>query len=406
MSYQLRVPGPTPVPERVREAMSAPMINHRGPAFAELITECRAGLQWAFQTTNQVVIFASSGTGGLEAAVQNLTSPGEKALFVSIGAFGDRFAKIGKAFGADVVKLDYTWGHGAAAAEVAQTLDQHPEVKVVFVTHNETSTGVTNDLADIARVVKQRGRLIVVDGVSSVGSIDLPVDGLDLDLVISGSQKGWMLPPGMSFISVSQAALDHAATSACPRLYFDIAQELEYELKGQTYTTPPVSILFGLRESLRLLREEGLQEVFARHARIARGVRAAVTALELELFADPVFFSNTVTAVRAPRDDVDLNQQLLTVLRDKHQLELAGGQGPLAGKVFRIGHLGDISYDDARDIISRLELGLIDVGYMDGPVRAVDALVAAMDEPAVKVGVAAGSAGADASAEVEAPAGG
>jgi aspartate aminotransferase-like enzyme len=386
--------------------MAAPMINHRGPAFAELITECRAGLQWAFQTSNEIVLFPSSGTGGLEAAVQNMTSPGEKALFVSVGAFGDRFAKIGTAFGADVVKLDYTWGHGAVAADVAAQLDQHPDIKVVFVTHNETSTGVTNDLPDIARVARERGKLVVVDGVSSVGSIDLPVDELGLDIVVSGSQKGWMLPPGMSFLSVSQAALDHAATSTCPRLYFDIAQELEYELKGQTYTTPPVSILFGLRQSLQLLREEGLQEVFARHARIARGIRAAVTALELELFADPMFFSNTVTAIRAPRGDVDLNKQLVAVLRDKHQLELAGGQGALAGKVFRIGHLGDISYDDARDIIARLELGLIDVGYMDGPVRATDALIAAMDEPAVKVGVAAGSAGADASDQVEAPAGG
>src|SRR5258708_4456299 len=163
MSYQLRVPGPTPVPERVRQAMDQPMINHRGPAFAALIGECRDGLKWAFQTQNEIVIFPSSGTGGLEAAVQNLTSPGQKALFVTIGAFGDRFAKLGQAYGADVVRLEYQWGHAADPAEIGQTLDQNPEIRVVFVTHNETSTGVTNDLGPLVAAIKQRGRLLAVD---------------------------------------------------------------------------------------------------------------------------------------------------------------------------------------------------------------------------------------------------
>jgi aspartate aminotransferase-like enzyme len=378
MTYQLRVPGPTPVPERVRKAMDVPMINHRGPAFAELIAECREGLKWAFQTQNEVVIFPASGTGGLEAAVQNLTSPGEKALFVTIGAFGDRFAKLGEAYGVDVVRLAYEWGHAADPAEIAEKLHRHSEIKVVFVTHNETSTGVTNDVAPIAKAVKDAGRLIAVDGVSSVSSIDLPTDELGLDVVVSGSQKGWMLPPGCAFMTATPAALEFMATTRSPRFYFDIRKELDYELKGQTFTTPAVAILFGLRESLRILREEGLQGVFARHARIARGVRAAVTSLELELFADPMFFSNTVTAVRAPRGDADLNKRLLATLRDNHGLEVAGGQGDLTGKIFRIGHLGDISEDDAVEIIGRLEQGLIDVGYIDGSVGAVDVLSAAM----------------------------
>ena len=383
MSYQLRVPGPTPVPERVRQAMDQPMINHRGPAFAALIGECRDGLKWAFQTQNEIVIFPSSGTGGLEAAVQNLTSPGEKALFVTIGAFGDRFAKLGQAYGADVVRLEYQWGHAADPAEIGQTLDQNPEIRVVFVTHNETSTGVTNDLGPIVAAIKQRGRLVAVDGVSSVSSINVPTDELGLDVVVSGSQKGWMLPPGCSFLSASPAALELMATTTCPRFYFDVAKELDYELKGQTFTTPAVSILFGLRESLKILREEGLEGVFDRHARIARGVRAAVTALELELFADPLFFSNTVTAVRAPRGDEDLNKKLIGTLRDKYQLELAGGQASLSGKIFRIGHLGDITEDDAIEIIDRLEQGLIEVGYIDGKVGALDALASAMrNQPA------------------------
>lgn len=380
MTYQLRVPGPTPVPQRVFEAMSQPMINHRGPAFAALIRECREGLQWAFQTTNPVVIFPASGTGGLEAAVVNLTSPGEPALFVSIGAFGDRFASIGKAYGAEVVKMEYGWGEAARPEDVAARLEANPDIRVVFVTHNETSTAVTNDVAAIAQVVKEKGRLIAVDGVSSVSSIDLRTDELALDLVVSGSQKGWMLPPGAAFLAVSQAALDFMATTKAPRFYFDIAKELGYEDKGQTFTTPAVSLLFGLRESLKMMRAEGLQEIFARHARIGHGVRAAVRALELELFADPLHYSNTVTAVRAPRGDEDLNKRLLAYARDELGLELAGGQGQLQGKIFRIGHLGDIHEDDAREIIGRLEKGLVEVGYIDAPVGAVDALDAAMSE--------------------------
>jgi aspartate aminotransferase-like enzyme len=362
--------------------MDTPMINHRGPEFAALIEECREGLKWAFQTQNEVVIFPASGTGGLEAAVQNMTSPGEKALFVSIGAFGDRFAKLGDAYGADVVRLEYAWGHAAAPSEIAKSLDDNQEIKVVFVTHNETSTGVANEIAPIAKVVKDRGRLIAVDGVSSVSSIDLPTDGLGLDIVVSGSQKGWMLPPGAAFISASPAALDFMTTTRAPRFYFDIAKELDYELKGQTFTTPAVSILFGLRESLKMLRDEGLQQVFARHARIARGLRAAVTALELELFADPMFFSNTVTAVRAPRGDADLNKRLIGTLRDKHGLEVAGGQGLLSGQIFRIGHLGDVSEDDAVEIIDHLEQALIEIGYIDGTVGAMDVLASAMRKQA------------------------
>ena len=382
MSYQLRVPGPTPVPERILDAMHAPMINHRGPAFAALAAEIKEGLQWAFQTSNHVLLFPCSGSGGLEAAVQNLTSPGEKALFVSIGSFGDRFAKTATAFGADVVKLDYPWGQGAVAADVARALDANPEVEVVFITHNETSTGVANQLEPIAAEVKRRGKLIAVDGVSSVSSINLPVDALGLDVVISGSQKGWMLPPGAVFISVSEAAFEFARTTRCGRFYYDFNKELSYELKGQTFTTPPVSLFFGLREALKMMREEGLENVFQRHADIARGVRAAVRALELELFADPRYFSNTVTAVRAPRGDEALNKQLVATLRDKFELEVAGGQDSLAGKIFRIGHLGDVSRDDAREIVTRLERGLIDIGYIDAAVGAVDALNAAMAEPA------------------------
>lgn len=382
MSFQLRVPGPTPVPERVLDAMAVPMINHRGPAFAEMIAECREGLKWTFQTQNEIVIFPSSGTGGLEAAAVNLTSPGEKAVFVSIGSFGDRLAKIGQAYGADVVKVDYEWGRAAQPEDVARTLDENPEARVLFITHNETSTGTCNDLAPIAAVARERGRLVVVDGVSSVSSIDLRTDELGLDVVISGSQKGWMLPPGLAFLSVSAAALEFSKNARCPRFYFDFNRELEFELKGQTFTTPAVSIMFGLRESLKMLREEGLQEVFDRHARIAGGVRKSVQALELDLLADPRHYSNTVTAVKAPRGDEAMNKRLISTLRDRYQLELAGGQGKLAGQIFRIGHMGDISEDDGRQIIGRLEQALVEIGYIDAPVGAVDVYEDALGHPA------------------------
>ena len=380
--YQLRVPGPTPVPRRVVEAMATAMINHRGPAFAELIAECKAGLQWAFQTKNDALVFPASGTGGLEAAVQNLASPGEPAVFVTVGSFGDRFATIGEAYGARVIKLAYEWGQGAVAADVAKALDANPDVRAVFVTHNETSTGVTNPIAEIAREVKQRGRLIAVDGVSSVGSISLPTDELELDVVVSASQKGWMLPPGLAFITVSEAALERSKESRSPKFYFDFVREKNYEDKGQTLTTPAVSILQGMRESLKMMREEGLENVFQRHVDIARGVRAAVQALELQLLADPRYYSNTVTAVRAPHDDPDLNKRFTSTLRDKYKLEVAGGQGQLQGRIFRIGHLGDITREDARQIVARIEKCLVEVGYIDAPVGAVEALDAAMAESA------------------------
>ena len=388
--YQLRVPGPTPVPQRVVTAMAAAMINHRGPAFAELIAECKAGLQWAFQTKRDLLVFPASGSGGLEAAVQNLVSPGEPALFVTVGSFGDRFATIGEAYGVQMVKLAYEWGQGADPAEIGRALDQNPGIKVVFITHNETSTGVTNPIDEITREVKGRGKLIAIDGVSSVGSIDLRTDDLDLDVVISGSQKGWMLPPGLAFMSVSEAALEASRVSRSPKFYFDFIREKGYEDKGQTFTTPPVSILFGLRESLKMMREEGLQNVFARHVDIATGIRAAVRALELDLLADPRYYSNTVTAVRAPRDDVDLNKRFTSTLRDKYHLEVAGGQAQLQGRMFRIGHLGDITRDDARQIVSRIEKCLVEVGYIDGPVGAVDALDAAMAESTASAGLTRG----------------
>src|SRR3982075_1401485 len=242
---QLRIPGPTPVPDRVQRAMAAPMINHRGPEFRALLPELEAGLRWAFQTDNDVLIFPASGTGGLESAVANVVSPGERVLAVSIGAFGDRFADLAAAFGADVARLSLPWGEAVDPEDLDALLSREPDIATVLITHNETSTGVTNPLRSLAEVVKRHNRLLVVDGVSSIGSIDLPVDRWSVDVAITASQKGWMLPPGVTMLSVSKAAWQRQGGAASPRGSFGLGRAQKKRGQGMTFTTPAVGILFG-----------------------------------------------------------------------------------------------------------------------------------------------------------------
>src|ERR1700737_3211155 len=284
---QLRIPGPTPVPSRVQRAMDAPMINHRGPEFKALLPELEAGLKWAFQTENDMLIFPASGTGGLESAVANLVSPGERVLAVTIGAFGDRFADLAEAFGAQVIRYAPPWGEAADPQDLDDLLGKEPDVATVLITHNETSTGVTNRLQALAEVVKRRQRLLVVDGVSSIGSIELPVDRWGVDVAITASQKGWMLPPGVTMLSVSKAAWQRQRGAKAPRFYFDWDRARKMQAKGMTFTTPAVSILFGLREAISMMREEGLPAIFRRHLKVAAAFRTAAAALGLRLLADP-----------------------------------------------------------------------------------------------------------------------
>jgi aspartate aminotransferase-like enzyme len=356
---QLRIPGPTPVPDRINRAMAAPMINHRGPEFKALLPELESGLKWAFQTDNDVLIFPASGTGGLESAVANLLSPGERVLAVTIGAFGDRFADLAEAFGAQVIRYALPWGEAADPQDLDDLLGKEPDVATVLITHNETSTGVTNRLQALAEVVKRRQRLLVVDGVSSIGSIDLPVDRWGVDVAITASQKGWMLPPGVTMLSVSQAAWQRQAKARAPRFYFDWDRAQKLQAKGMTFTTPAMSILFGLRESLAMMREEGLSAIFQRHQRIAAGFRAAGRALGLRLLAaDPETASPTVTALYFP--DALIGEKSEAVFRTWRDLGLVvgGGQGKLAGKIFRIGHLGAVHEDDVVATVEVLERGL------------------------------------------------
>ncbi|HEY8677756.1 MAG TPA: alanine--glyoxylate aminotransferase family protein [Candidatus Dormibacteraeota bacterium] len=371
---QLRIPGPTPVPSRVQRAMDAPMINHRGPEFRDLLPELEQGLQWAFQTENDMLIFPASGTGGLESAVANIVSPGERILAVTIGTFGDRFADLATAFGADVVRYTVPWGEGADPQDLDDLLSREPEIATVLVTHNETSTGVTNPMRALADVVKRHGKLLVVDGVSSIGSIDLPVDAWKVDVAITASQKGWMLPPGVTMLCVSKAAWQRQAQCRSPRFYFDWTRAHKMQVKGMTFTTPAVGILFGLRETLHMMREEGLPQIFARHRRVAAAFRSAAAALDLRLLANSELASPTVTAIYFP--DALQGEKADGVLKTWRDLGLVVGEGQakLAGKIFRIGHLGSVYDDDVVTTVEALEKGLEMNGH---PVNRGAALAAA-----------------------------
>ncbi len=364
LEQQLRVPGPTPLPARVVRSQSRPMINHRGPEFAELMADVCAGLKSVLRTENDVLLFPASGTGGLEAAVVNLLSTGEKALFCTVGSFGDRWADIAAMYGVDVVRLSMPPGEAIDPEDVERILAENQDIEKVFVTHNETSTGVTNDIPAIAAVVKSRGKLLAVDSVSGASCLPLDVDQLRLDVTVTGSQKGWMAPPGLTMVAVSPAAYAASEKARLPRWYFDFARERKFQERNQTYTTPPISVMYAVQEGLRIIGEEGVENVWARHARVASMIRAGVEAAGLRLFAAEPYRSNTVTPIRNPADSPEELSQLLALLRTKYGLVLAGGQGDLKGQIFRIGHLGAIDETDSVSILASLELALSERGLL------------------------------------------
>lgn len=357
----LRVPGPTPLPDEVLRVMSKQMINHRGVEFGQMLSEVTAKLKQLFQTKDDVFLLTGSGTGGLEAAIVNTLSPGDKVLSVSIGVFGERFAAIAQQFGAEVIPLGFEWGQAADADAVRQALHAEPEIKAVLVTHNETSTGVTNDLASISSVVKEFDKLLLVDAISGLGSINLPIDEWHCDVTVTGSQKGWMVPPGMAMVSMSEEAWRAQANAKMPRFYWDFARAKSYLERGQTPWTPAITIVFALSVSLEMMLTEGLPNIIARHARLGKVARDGVKSLGLSLFAEESHASNTVTAVAAS-DGLD-TKKMLKILREEHQIVLAGGQQRLDGKIFRIGHLGWVSEDDIETVISALKVVLPQAGF-------------------------------------------
>jgi aspartate aminotransferase-like enzyme len=343
------------------------MINHRGPEFRDLIVPITEKLKRVFFTQNRLYILTASGTGSLEAAVVNTLSPGDRVLAVSVGHFGDRFAELAKAYGADVRKLDFQWGTAADPDAVRRALGEHRDLKAVLVTHNETSTGVTNDLEAIARVVKEEsGALLVVDAISSLGCVPLPVDQWRCDVVCTASQKGLMVPPGLSFVSLSEAAWRARETARMPRYYFDLPLAQRYLERGQTPWTPNVPLFYGLEVALNMLLEEGMENVFKRHAHIGALTRQGVRDLGLGLLAPEACASNTVTAVRLP-EGVD-GARLSELLRTEHSVVAAGGQGRLQGKVLRIGHMGWFTEEEIREVLHALEVTLPKVGFT--PARA------------------------------------
>ena len=349
---QLRIPGPTPCPPEVLQAMGRQMINHRGKEFADIIYSITAKLKDIFQTKNDLFLLTGSGTGGMEAAIVNTLSPGDKVLSVSNGVFGDRFADIAEIFGAEVQRLKFDWGKAVDPDAVRQTLKADSKINAVLVTHNETSTAVANDLKAVSSVIKEFDKLILVDAISGLGSIDLQVDAWQCDVVLTGSQKGWMVPPGLAMISVSDKAWQAHAKAKMPRFYWDFTKAKSYLEKGQTPWTPSVSIFFAFAVALDMMLDEGLPNIFARHARIADFTRKGVKSLGLPLFADEEYASNTITAVKSS-GKLDI-PKLLQILRDEHDVILAGGQASLSGKIFRIGHLGWVTEDDIKEVLDKI----------------------------------------------------
>jgi aspartate aminotransferase-like enzyme len=359
---QLRVPGPTPCPPEVLKAMAWQMVNHRGPEYHEMIAEVTENMKKVFQTKNDLLLLTGSGTGGLEAAVVNTMSPGDKVLSVTMGVFGDRWASIAKTFGADVISLKVEWGKAADPDAVKKTINDNPGVKAVMITHNETSTGVTNDIAALAKVVKDAGKLLIVDAISSLGSINLPVDEVKADVVITASQKGWMVPPGLAMVSVSPEAWKAREVSKMPNFYWDFVRaKKNYDEKKENPWTPAISIVYAFKVALQMMLKEGIENVFARHEHVGKMTREGIKKLGLPLFAEPTHASNTVTSVGIP-EGLD-GKKFCQILREKYKVVLAGGQQTLDGKIFRIGHLGLVNEKDVKEILSAIEKVLPLAGF-------------------------------------------
>ena len=357
----LLAPGPTPVPPEVLLSMAMPIIHHRSPDFLPILDSAKKGLQWLFQTKNDVLILSCSGTGGMVGAVNNFFNPGDKALVINGGKFGERWTKICQAYGLKVEEVVVEWGYAAKAEAVAEALRKDPDIKGVFVQATETSTGVYHDIEGLGKVIsKFENTLFIVDAISALVAQDLRTDEWGVDVMIGGSQKGLMLPPGLAFVGVSEKAWKRNETSKMPRFYFNFKKERENLAKNQTNFTSPITLIIGLNEAIKILRAEGLENVFRRHERLARATREAVKALGLGIYSKESP-SNSVTAVEMP-EGID-GQLVYKALREKYGITGAGGQDRAKGKIFRLAHLG---YADTFDVITgiaALEMTLKGLGH-------------------------------------------
>ena len=360
----LMIPGPTPVPETALLAMAKHPIGHRSGDFSKIMAEVTENLKWLHQTKNDVLILASSGTGAMEAGMINFLSPGDRVLCGCNGKFGDRWAEVATAYGLQVEKITAEWGKALETEKFRQHLeaDKDKQIKAVILTHSETSTGVLNDLETINGYVKAHGEaLIIVDAVTSLGAVSIPVDELGLDVVASGSQKGYMIPPGLAFVAVGAKAWTAYETAKLPRYYLDLGKYRKDAAKNTTPFTPPVNLFFALQATLRIMQTEGLENIFARHDRLKGVTRAAIKALGLPLLGPDTVASPAVTAV-APPPEVEA-EKVRAIMKKRFDIALAGGQDHLKGKIFRIGHLGFVCERDILSAIAALEVTLIDLGY-------------------------------------------
>jgi aspartate aminotransferase-like enzyme len=378
MDQNLRVPGPTPLPPEVLEAQSAPMIDHRGTEFGEMLREITSGLATLIGTSGDVLLLTGSGSGALEAAVVNTLSPGDRVLGVTIGSFGDRFAKIASAFGAEVERFEVPWGEAADPAALAAHLAANPAYRAVLLTHNETSTGVTNPLRELAQVVRDApgSPLVVVDGISGLGAMPFEMDGWGIDLVVSASQKAFMAAPGIAIAALGERAWQANETARMPRVYWDLAEARKWAEKGQTPWTPAVSVLFGLRVGVRRLIEEGREQTWARHAAIAAAVQAGLEGLGLRLVAAPENRSPTVTAAWLP-DGLEW-APFNAAMRAKG-LIVAGGQGAWVGRILRFGHMGGVGIDEMCEAVRVMGETLAEHGHPADPAAAVHAMRAVFE---------------------------
>jgi len=357
----LMIPGPTPVPEKVLLAMAKHPIGHRSKEFGQIIAETNETLKWLFQTKNNVMALCASGTGTIEAAIINFLSAGDRVLVGSNGKFGDRWAQIAKAYNLDVQVIKAEWGTPLDPADFEAELKADSSIKAVIITHSETSTGVLNDLEAINKVVKDNSdALIIVDAVTSLGSYNIPVDEWGIDVIGSGSQKGFMLPPGLGFVTASEKAWKAYEVATLPKFYLDLGRYNKSANKSSTPFTPPVNLYFGMKVALEMMKAEGLENIFARHARHKEASRAAMKALGLPLFAPDTHASPAVTSV-VP-DGIDA-EKIRSVMKNRFDIALAGGQDHMKGKMFRMGHLGFVSDRDVLCAISALEATLAELGH-------------------------------------------
>lgn len=387
----LRIPGPTGLPPSVREAGARQMINHRGPEFAAMLERILTGMKPYFGTSSDIAMITTAGTGGLEAAIVNTLSPGDRVLAISIGSFGDRFAKIARTYGADVTRIEIEWGQAADPAILRDALLSDAAYRAVLLTHNETSTAVMNPISELAAVVRELApdALILVDSVSGLGAVPFEMDAWGVDVVVTGSQKAWMAAPGLAMIAASPRAWAAMETATMPRVYLDLRTHRESHAAGQTPWTPAIAVVYQVDEGIRLMAAEGAEVVFARHEACAAAAQAGLRALGFELFADPRHASRTVTAAVVP---ADLDWKTFNTELKRRGLVLAGGQGKLTGKIFRLGHLGSVTLEEILGAMSVLEFVSIQAGRAVRPGSAVAAAqIAALESFGVAAPATAGA---------------